>query len=712
MWDGAGCPTLALACNDDSCGLQSEISVPVVAGGTYMIQVGGYNGAMGVGTLTVATIQPPANDDCANAESISGEGHFAFDSTMATTDGVADSGCTGGQIDLDVWFRWTAPWDGDTTISTCSLASFDTHLAAYDDYCPTGNSLACNDDSCGLRSSLMFTAVAGEDYLLRVGSYVGSPGGPGAIEVAEGGLVSGCSNPSLGPDVIVGNVHDVRQWGSVGGITGYSLGATACNIGDVTMPWEGGTNHHPVIAQNLYRLENGRFQQLGLSWVKHGYASATEDYCCTCIDPGGGQIMGIGCADTYGASINGDQVGFGVGGLGPRSEVNGTTGEFPFPYGTMGQSGDAIYKRLQVANVELEPALHPGASYFAEVHYVNPDDADAGHGDNNASWRPVTVGAFNDGGWALNLTDITRPMEPALFAWAEADPQVTIETVDVPGDGRYHLGSRATDNGDGTWHYEYAVHNLSSERAAAELRLALPAGAAISGAAFHGVTHHSGEPYDDQDWEFSLGSASLAWRYASPVGTPGQQEPNALRWGTLFTFRFDAAVPPVDGTLDLDLLAFGGPGEPDTLHIPAQVPDAGCGAGFFCVATENSTGDAAAMDYAGSLSMAANDLVLLARQLPAGQFGIFYYGPLPAEIPFGNGNRCVAPGGLGLFRLQPLSTGTSGSTALALDNTSPPQPAGQLTAASTWCFQFWFRDPAAGGSMFNLSNGLEASFCL
>jgi hypothetical protein len=38
--------------------------------------------------------------------------------------------------------------------------------------------------------------------------------------------------------------------------------------------------------------------------------------------------------------------------------------------------------------------------------------------------------------------------------------------------------------------------------------------------------------------------------------------------------------------------------------------------------------------------------------------------------------------------------------------------AGQITAGSTWNFQFWFRDPVAGGASFNLSDGLEVTFCL
>ncbi|RMF76642.1 MAG: hypothetical protein D6744_12125, partial [Planctomycetota bacterium] len=50
------CGGLELACNDDSCGLQSEVTIPVTAGSVYYIRVAGYNGAEGAYSL-LASIQ-------------------------------------------------------------------------------------------------------------------------------------------------------------------------------------------------------------------------------------------------------------------------------------------------------------------------------------------------------------------------------------------------------------------------------------------------------------------------------------------------------------------------------------------------------------------------------------------------------------------------------------------------------------------------------
>jgi hypothetical protein len=130
-----------------------------------------------------------------------------------------------------------------------------------------------------------------------------------------------------------------------------------------------------------------------------------------------------------------------------------------------------------------------------------------------------------------------------------------------------------------------------------------------------------------------------------------------------------------------------------------------------CQTSPNSVGAGAEMISAGLPSISSNDLALAAIWCPPHQFGIFYYGPAGALVPFGNGVRCVGPGGVGLFRFSPVNTGLLGVGIWNLDNTSPPQASGQVTSGSTWHFQFWYRDPAAGGAYFNLSDALEIRFC-
>lgn len=55
VYEGS-CPVVAsaIACNDDFCSLQSEVTFSATGGTPYLIRVGGYNGATGSGTLTLS----------------------------------------------------------------------------------------------------------------------------------------------------------------------------------------------------------------------------------------------------------------------------------------------------------------------------------------------------------------------------------------------------------------------------------------------------------------------------------------------------------------------------------------------------------------------------------------------------------------------------------------------------------------------------------
>lgn len=142
------------------------------------------------------------SDSCARAEPISGLGTFEFSTVGASTDGLPANACTffgSGQIYNDVWFCWTASNDELVSIATCG-SGFDTKLAAYlgCDPCPDESTLvACNDDSCGLQSKILFAASAGTSYMLRVGSYNAAVTGSGSLTIASGYLAD-ITNPENG----------------------------------------------------------------------------------------------------------------------------------------------------------------------------------------------------------------------------------------------------------------------------------------------------------------------------------------------------------------------------------------------------------------------------------------------------------------------------------------------------------------------------------
>ncbi|MBJ01952.1 MAG: hypothetical protein CMK00_03680 [Planctomycetes bacterium] len=133
----------------------------------------------------------------------------------------------------------------------------------------------------------------------------------------------------------------------------------------------------------------------------------------------------------------------------------------------------------------------------------------------------------------------------------------------------------------------------------------------------------------------------------------------------------------------------------------------------YCIGAPNSTGAGAEMSATGSPSIASNNLTLRAEPVPAGQMGVFFYGPAQILVPFGNGYLCAGAGSVGLFRLYPpIPANAAGLLSRAVDYTSPPQPAAQVAAGSVWNFQAWYRDPQAGGAAFNFSDGFEITFDL
>lgn len=380
----------------------------------------------------------------------------------------------------------------------------------------------------------------------------------------ECALPAGLPGTSAGPDVVVGALFDARLWGVEQGRAAFSVGTTACNAGDQPVAWVREDDAHPVIAQNLYRLRGGRLEQIGLAWLKHGFAASAEDACgLGCEDPGTNQLLGIGCSDPYDGGLNGLQ-----GTMGPRSELDPSTGGFPFPYSTRGQTGDPLYKRLQAAVADVDPAQNPGARWFAEAYYYAADDAAAGNGGNNVSYREI---AF-DGALQPSLVGPTHAGRAALEAWRAADPGVVIVDREVPGDGRFRIAARADALGGGSWRYEYAVHNATSHRGARSFTVPVAPGVDIDEIGFHDVDHHSGEPWDGTDWPAAVGAGGVTWQTDTEAADP---DANALRFATTYNFWFEADRPPAPVAATLGLFRAGSPAA-----VTAVLPGPGQSAGL------------------------------------------------------------------------------------------------------------------------------------
>jgi hypothetical protein len=375
---------------------------------------------------------------------------------------------------------------------------------------------------------------------------------------------------AVGPDVVVFSLFDTVRHGPEDGFVGYAIGTRSCNRGDAPLNWcndngdmgcgLGTTDEdHPVIAQNVYRLKNGRFEQVGASWLKHGFlstnsttagCSGAQGQSCT-GPPLGGSQLGIGCTDPYNAGLNDNRP------LGRKSDVDASTGDFPYPYSSPGGPYTDYDQLAKVAVVDVDPAQNPGALYWGEGQYIAPDDATQGNGLNNASHRPVTFGAspFN-----MSLGGSTVEQEPAIYAWQHADADVELVPVDVPGSApveRFIAARETTDLGGGMWHYEYAVFNLNSDRSGQSLRIEFTQATAITNVGFHDIDAHSGEPYSTTDWAVATDAASVTW---STDDFATDADANALRWSTMYSFWFDADRGPDD--IQVHTLGLFKPGSP------------------------------------------------------------------------------------------------------------------------------------------------------
>ena len=389
-------------------------------------------------------------------------------------------------------------------------------------------------------------------------------------EQAQGSLADA---PEI--DVAVSNVgnsfvgfSDYLYYGMDGNKRLFAGATTACNLGTQVAEWDAGSSgRHPVIAQNLYRLHEGRFEHIGMSWLKHSWCAVSEPTCGDCIDTGC-STLGVGCADTYWAALNGDWQD-----LGPRSEVD------PQGYNPQGASPPGTHQHPHATPpephrgrlaVDSDDLSIPGASYAFEGHYVTHDEFPAQR-HNNASWRVVDT-------TTTALTNITgvvgevRVEQPGIMAWQEWDSDVEIVVVDqTEGDGRFHVGYvvQQVHGAPGTWRYEYAVHNMNSDRAAGGFAIPVPNGVDVTDIGFHDVEYMS-EPYSGTDWIGVHANGEVRWKTDSFAKNSNA---NAIRWSTLYNFRFVANAPPTTVLGEIELFKPGNGA--DTLSFDTEGPDDG-----------------------------------------------------------------------------------------------------------------------------------------
>lgn len=374
------------------------------------------------------------------------------------------------------------------------------------------------------------------------GSGGGNPRTPGSVDLAlsDMGTLSWIGRTGTYPN----------------GNNALSMYTTSCNRGTINIPWnQPMAVTHPAIAMQLYRVLNGRFEEVGFSWMKHGFFATNQNQCGTCQNPGTGALLGVSCSDTYGVGNNDDQFY-----LGGRDEMNGFTGVWTCTGSwfsnfvndcTRRNTGSGLSvtdHRLQALDADLGIT---GALYYYEARYVNANDSNT---YNNLASRQATF-TWNGSSWSINTVDSAETVGPAINRWGEMRSTAQPQT-----DGDVIVAVQTTNLGGGMWHYEYAVYNHTSDRQIRSFSVPMPDGMVVQNIGFHDI---------DQDgtnnWAGVYASNSVTWS----TGVFGSSTANPLKFSSVFNFRFDSNVPPVGNSATLGEFK---PGTGSTLTAASKGP--------------------------------------------------------------------------------------------------------------------------------------------
>lgn len=324
-------------------------------------------------------------------------------------------------------------------------------------------------------------------------------------------------------------------------------------------------DQHPFLVWNMYRIADGRIQQLGASGVKHAFL--TLNFNCT-INCGSGHVLWPGCEDVYSSGTNDSNSN-----QGPRADILPASGLFfstgsffdPGATGSQTNSSTTWQNRLMVDENDLQVA---GAEYFLDSWYVVMHDIDIWNSmgyhrinptPSGTAWNFGPLGPFTGG-----------PVINEWIAEGSSDPNQSHALIVVPSQtpfapypanqpqGHVRVLARAEEVVPGRWRYYYAIQNYDFERNIDEVRIPLPAGAQLFDTWFYSP------PVDGvagSDWGVTRAGNELVF------SAPGD---NPLRWFSLYNFEFETDAEPATQPAKLTL-GVAEPGTPTVLQADAVV---------------------------------------------------------------------------------------------------------------------------------------------
>ncbi|MGH8171981.1 MAG: hypothetical protein ACREPX_02465, partial [Rhodanobacteraceae bacterium] len=338
-------------------------------------------------------------------------------------------------------------------------------------------------------------------------------------------------------------------------------------------------DQHPFLIWNLYRFNaNGSIEQIGRSGVKHAFVSVNVG-CDDSCDHLGGHALGRGCGDTYGTGNNDSPWD-----MGPRSEIVPATGVWgrcgsiwdPGCTGNdTGNDNDEWTQRLKTKESQVDATVNVGATYLMDSWYLARQDINIYNSMATVTGSPH----FQGSQWSFSGQANYR-LGAAIDRWVDpADPGENAMNTELDVQlGHAKVAVKVTDNGDGTWRYDYAVMNFDFARAVVQGSggngpdprvvsnkgfdsLSIPAGGTIGATTFSNGTLDSSSM-----WAASTDGGNVTW--TAPEG-------GTLDWGTLYSYSITSSAPPVAGSVTLHIAQAGSPASYDVASLvpSASVPN-------------------------------------------------------------------------------------------------------------------------------------------
>ncbi len=683
------CGTLtSVACNDDACSLQSAILVGNVAvGTTFYVRVGGFNAAVGTGTLTLSLIAPPPPAPLGCAES-----------TFTSNNG----GAVGGAVYFDVTIT------EDVFISGLEV---NTGLAAGT---PIGLTLYTTPGTyVGANSNIGLWTLQARDNGASVSAGFNNRT-PVTFDTVQQLSPGSYGFALVGSNSVTGLTMSFRYTNG----TGTNQTASSLN-GAIQLSLGGATN--TAFSTQLFSPRVANIRLCGATCEP----PATADV----------QLSLLGSVDLASTANNANPeyigsnpssvawdgstlfvAGFNSAGVTANTGIVAVTDPLGTPaispaFGVLSTPNLRGYSGLDISSVGLAAAWDNGAASADGISLYNTATATriwakTGRGGSGVGIDPGFQGVDSGIGWTT-FGSGRRILQDAVTG-ADIYTSATGMIVNGAGTGTFWRDMEFHDATGDIWLREgnnliKATRTGGNSAMTAMLVVDEPEADSVAG---QNVAYLSG-----------LGREVVVYNDRE-VTSPGQSFTDVVKFvfpsGAVATVDYGVFAPASgvgyydfswdEATQTLAVLDFAN----RVAHIFRVSTDIGQ---VCCEAAPNATGVGAQLRATGSLVTTLNDITVTVSELPANTFSVVLAARGLGFVPFAGGGRghlCLSgPIGRGVGGAI-FNSGAAGSFSTGFDLTQVPTPLGPVSAMAgeTWYLQASYRDSTSAGATFNFTNAL------